>query len=263
MAIKAVFFDIDGTLVPLGASGMPYDTRHALEELRRNGIKVFVCSGRPMKFITNLGDMRFDGYVTATGSVCLLGDGKTEIYSHHIDSGDISRFCDYMKQHPDASFAVAPADGNFYVTSINERMRNIINLIHLPDLPIHSVDADEKVVQMMGFMSLQEAADTRLFDSVLTHCTPASWSPLFFDILPADSNKARGIDHMLSHFRIPLSESMTFGDGGNDIPMLRHAAIGVAMGNASPDVKRSADYVTTDSDKGGVTAALRHFHLIS
>ncbi len=67
---------------------------------------------------------------------------------------------------------------------------------------------------------------------------------------------------MISHFGIDLSETMAFGDGGNDIGMLRHVALGVAMGNAAPEVKASADFVTTDVTDNGVENALRHFRLI-
>lgn len=55
---------------------------------------------------------------------------------------------------------------------------------------------------------------------------------------------------------------MAFGDGGNDIGMLRHVAIGVAMGNADESVKEAADYVTTADTDHGVVNAFRHFGLI-
>ena len=55
---------------------------------------------------------------------------------------------------------------------------------------------------------------------------------------------------------------MAFGDGGNDLEMLRHAAIGIAMGNADDDVKQAADYVTNDVDDEGVFKALQHFGLV-
>ena len=55
---------------------------------------------------------------------------------------------------------------------------------------------------------------------------------------------------------------MAFGDGGNDISMLKTAAIGVAMGNANDEVKDAADYITTSVDEDGIQNALRHFGLI-
>ena len=55
---------------------------------------------------------------------------------------------------------------------------------------------------------------------------------------------------------------MAFGDGGNDIDMLKHVGYGVAMGNAADDVKQAADYVTTEIDNDGIAHALKHFGLI-
>ena len=55
---------------------------------------------------------------------------------------------------------------------------------------------------------------------------------------------------------------MAFGDGGNDISMLRHAGIGVAMGNATDEVKAAANYTTTAVDEDGILNALVHFGVI-
>ena len=55
---------------------------------------------------------------------------------------------------------------------------------------------------------------------------------------------------------------MAFGDGENDIEMLKFAGIGVAMGNAKEKTKEAADYVTDTVENHGVLKALRHFELI-
>jgi len=67
---------------------------------------------------------------------------------------------------------------------------------------------------------------------------------------------------MLEYFRIPLNECVAFGDGGNDVAMLEHAGIGVAMGNAEDDVKQYADYVTDSVDEDGIFKALEHLNII-
>ncbi|MNT54226.1 putative bifunctional phosphatase/peptidyl-prolyl cis-trans isomerase [compost metagenome] len=55
---------------------------------------------------------------------------------------------------------------------------------------------------------------------------------------------------------------MSFGDGGNDITMLAHTQVGIAMGNANPEVKEIADYITDDVDSNGIWNALKHFGVI-
>lgn len=67
---------------------------------------------------------------------------------------------------------------------------------------------------------------------------------------------------MADYLGFDISETMAFGDGGNDRPMLCAAGIGVAMGNAVDEVKAHADYVTSTVDEDGVWNALRHFDII-
>ncbi|MGD1320209.1 HAD hydrolase family protein [Chryseobacterium sp. 2R14A] len=71
------------------------------------------------------------------------------------------------------------------------------------------------------------------------------------------------MEYFCEHFKIDVSETMAFGDGGNDISMLKFMKIGVAMVNAGENVKEIADFVTEEVDNHGVQAALLHFGLLS
>ena len=88
------------------------------------------------------------------------------------------------------------------------------------------------------------------------------WHPLFADIINKGTSKSRGIDEVIKHYGIKLEETMAFGDGGNDINMLEHAGIGVAMDNASDKVKAASDYITSSVDDNGIINALRHFNIL-
>ena len=68
--IKALFFDIDGTLVSFNTHTIPQSTLNAIAELRKKGIKLFISTGRPRVAIDNLGNLEFDGYITMNGSYC-------------------------------------------------------------------------------------------------------------------------------------------------------------------------------------------------
>jgi len=70
------------------------------------------------------------------------------------------------------------------------------------------------------------------------------------------TNKATGIDEICKYYGIDISETMAFGDGGNDIAMLKHAGVGVAMGNASDEVKGYADMITDSVDDDGIAKIL-------
>ncbi len=79
MKIKAIFFDIDGTLVPFGDRDVPAEVKKAIKTMRSKGIKVFIATGRHAAWIDNLGDMEFDGYVTVNGGMCIASDKPSYI----------------------------------------------------------------------------------------------------------------------------------------------------------------------------------------
>ena len=93
-------------------------------------------------------------------------------------------------------------------------------------------------------------------------CVSSRWSPLMADINMRGVTKASGMDVFLRHYGIDRSRSMAFGDGGNDVEMIRHAGVGVALGNAVDAAKRAADYVTATVDDDGVLRALQHYEVL-
>ena len=116
-----------------------------------------------------------------------------------------------------------------------------------------------EIFQMTPFITLEQEKEIL---PQLPDCESGRWFPAFADITAKGNTKQKGIDEIINHFGIRLEETMAFGDGGNDVSMLRHAAIGVAMGNAVDEVKEHANYITTSVDEDGVANAHKHFSII-
>ncbi len=261
--IKALFFDIDGTLVPFGAQEPSAEVIEVLASVRRKGIKVFIATGRHISWIDNLGALETDGFVTANGSLCLEADKKTVIYKHCIPSDDMDRMIDFAAVS-DMPIVAIPDDGGIIINKEDEnvaRIKEMLNMPYVRTAPLDTIRGKE-IVQLMAFGSEQARVHSGLFDKVLLGCEATSWNPYFCDIIPKGSDKSVGIDCMLERHGLLLCQTMAFGDGGNDMGMLRHANIGIAMGNAEEQVKSIADYVTTAVDDHGVVNALRHFGLL-
>lgn len=257
--IKAIFFDIDGTLVSFRTHTVPESTRKALKQLRTQGIKLFIATGRPKLLIDNLDGLEFDGYITLNGAYCFTADLR-EIYKGSIPHSDIEQLVAYSKNH---DYPFVFVQGNeWFITHVNADVEEISRLIAIPVPPARPVEEalQADIFQTMGYF--KPDADEEIFQQVLPHCEPMRWHPLFADIIARGNSKSRGIDEVIAYYGIRLEETMAFGDGGNDIPMLKHAGIGVAMGNAAPEIQAVADYVTTSVDDDGILHALQHFQVL-
>ena len=256
--IKALFFDIDGTLVSFQTHRLQDSTIQAFAEARRKGIKLFIATGRQLHAIDNLGTEVFDGYVTLNGSLCYASNDQI-IYRNPIPDEDIRSLIDFMRVHPfPCGFVEADRISMNYTNEITERLYAQINFPQQPVRPLEEI-LDKTVYQLIAFFTKEE--EPEIMPS-LPHCTAPRWSPAFADVVVKGSDKGLGVQKILEHFQIDPSEAMTFGDGGNDIPMFKDVAVGVAMGNAVDSVKQAADYVTTSVDEDGVYRALKHFHVI-
>ena len=151
-----------------------------------------------------------------------------------------------------------------FVTEVNDRVQAVSDLIEIPVPPVVSIEEarGKDILQIMGYFTAEEEKETDIFGKVLTHCEPMRWYPLFADIIARGNSKSHGIDQMLAYYGIDLKDTMAFGDGGNDIPMLKHVGMGIAMGNAAPHIQAAADYITTSVDEEGIMQALKHFHIL-
>ncbi len=81
------------------------------------------------------------------------------------------------------------------------------------------------------------------------------------EIVPLGTSKATGVDEIARPLEIASEEVVAFGDMPNDLPMLRWAGHGVAMGNAHPDVLAAADEVTAPNSDDGVGRVLERWWL--
>ena len=263
MEIKAIFFDIDGTLVPFGDHRPPQEVIEAITALRARGIKVFVATGRHAVWIDNLDGIEFDGFVTANGSMCVESDRTTVTYSHPIAHEDVERLMN-AKADLDLEFCLVAEDGENILTGINKNVKDVCSLINIPPIPVRPIESicHKPIVQMMAFGEPEKWSSPLLYSDVLKSCSPTSWNPYFCDIIPKGSSKSKGIAKMLEIHGISRDNTMAFGDGDNDITMLEYCNVGVGMGNGSETVKAAADYITDDCRDHGIINALTHFGIL-
>lgn len=262
--IKALFFDIDGTLVSFKTHEIPASTIEALVAAKAKGIYIFISTGRAKVLITNIGVLQqcglIDGYVTMNGAYCFVGDEV--IYKNAIPTSDVKTLTAYCTQRNIP--CIAASENEICACQPDERIHRIFHehlkvTTPLPARPVEEMIRKSPIYQLTPFITKEEEQDIA---ASIPHSEIGRWHPAFADITAKGCTKQRGIDEIIRHFNIRREETMAFGDGGNDISMLRHAGIGIAMDNANADVKASADYITTSVDDNGIANALKHFGII-
>ena len=259
---KALFFDIDGTLVSFQTHVIPASTIEALTLAHEKGIQIFIATGRPTLIINNLGELQsrglIDGYITMNGGYCYVGDEI--VYKSCIPDEDVQIIADFCRKNNFPCIFVGEHDAS--VCQPDETLRYIFyKHLGVKEFPEEDFEkaTQRDVYQITPFFNPEQEKEVL---PLVTHGECGRWHPAFVDITAKGNTKQNGIDQFIQRFGFKLEETMAFGDGGNDIGMLRHAGIGIAMGNANEDVKASADYVTASVDEDGIYKALKHFGII-
>lgn len=260
--IRAIFFDIDGTLVSFNTHRVSDTTVEALAELRRRGIKVILATGRLISQTEVVSRITFDGYITLNGCCCLEADGKTVISQTTIPQCDLDAIVDYLEDNGQPFPCSFMDEHKNSINYVDERVQEVWDHIALPTPPVENPREIIKRNIYQVNIYVDEVDEKPIVEGLLKHCDSTRWHPLFADVNLRGVSKQQGVDTLLNHFGISREEAMAFGDGGNDVSMLGHVRWGVAMGNAVDSAKEVAAYVTDTVDDDGICKALRHFGLI-
>ncbi len=269
--IKAVFFDIDGTLLDHDhGSVMPPSTLASLKALRKRGVKLYIASGRDASMLGAVRDIfPFDGYIASNGQNILDGTGPYPTPTHRQE--DILGLLELAKDHW-MSIMISEREDIFPAADDepNRRMYRWLGR-EMPPLYDPARLGEHPVVQFTVCLSPgvvsgpqgQELMDRgRELLKGLSGVEVTSAGGGILDCIPKGGGKEKGIALVCERLGIRREDTMVFGDGPNDARMLRWAGVGVAMGNGSPTAKEAADYVTTHVGKDGVKNALLHFGVL-
>ena len=265
-----LFFDVDGTLTSFDPDDMTdkdfsavrpsQAVVEAFHRLRDAGHKAFICTGRPLWLIADsLRALDPAGIVAMAGATlevdgrvvhedCFDEDIVEELARRVADAGIEALF-----EANAATFSMEPVGverpfliGTHVVHSVEEmrvdgRLRVGKVCLNAPNLA--------RVANDDGFIG-------RNFELCNTGGENRELSPKGID-------KGVGVARALEYLgRSGNARTFGFGDSGNDLGMLAAVETAVAMGNAMPEVKAVADYVTDDVAHDGTVTAMKHFGLI-
>ena len=237
---KFFFFDIDGTLTTPLTNDYPDSTREAIKELKDNGHFVAIATGR----------MQADAWevAKALGICAAVSDGGNEGLPledciRTLSEIDSERF----------PFAVCPenkkmrvATSDLYLSRVKDRYyETVVD----PSFDFRKVDTIHKIFVACTKDDLPE---------IPLHTLPHVWFRKD-NMLIEPVHKERGIFEVMKRYNLSDEDVVVFGDGMNDRSMFRDEWFSIAMGNAKPQLKEKAKYITKRADDDGIYYACKKF----
>ena len=270
--MKALFFDLDGTLLDSGKR-IPASAAEALMAARAKNVKVFVCTGRSLRVEKMLGwttEMQlFDGGVYCNGA-CICLNGETRYV--FIEPEAVRAVLDEVSRHEGVHTSLngEGAEHAFNFTPPESMM----GPWGMKPEDIHPLDdaAISHCTKMLIFyrelVNSTRKLPEELYPRLLQRCGDQATMYLTdqgatIQVVSRESSKREGIERVRKTLGIAPEELAVFGDDLNDLEMISAYPVSIAMGNAVEEVKAAAKYETLPNDEGGIAYALHNIlHII-
>lgn len=255
--IQAVFFDIDGTYYDQVTHTIPLSNIAMVHRLSQAGYKVGLATARPFATVKNLPvleGVKWDGIVSAGGQE-VYNERYERIHLNSFDKCELDEIFAIAKAHNFPVYAVGDTD---FFTMDAPILRSFCEKFHLSCDRIHPY-RDEDVL----LITLLMGADFR-YEPYYSHMHNVRIDYTGgdnTDLFPKAVTKPSGIHQLMTYWGLPEHDYMAFGDSGSDIEMMKDAAYGVAMGNASAACKSAADAICGYSHEDGIARFLADFLL--
>ena len=256
--IRAVFLDFDGTVYSHVTNGIPRSTIEAVRKLKEKGILVFLCSGRALPEMDDfdISELDPDGMILTNGLMA-VGRNNEIIYDMPCEGELKEKLIEAFKRKKIPMYFCTM--DQMFLNFLSDIVIRVQDAVSSSIPPIKEYEG-ETFYMASAFIDNEESYEEMM--SLIDIAEITYWHEGAVDIVPKGISKPLGINRILEKYSIPLEASLAIGDGENDADMLRHCAIGIAMGNSCKEAKEAADYVTSDIDADGIWLALKHYGII-
>ncbi|MBC2312871.1 HAD family phosphatase [Listeria welshimeri] len=276
MTTQAIILDIDGTLLNDDKKISP-ETKKALITAQQNGVKLILASGRPTTgmhlYAEQLEMKKYHGLlVSYNGAKVVDCQTKEELFNQTLTIAEGKAVLEHMKQFEVK--VMIDKDDYMYVNNVYDcyipykgEEINIIQyesrggnfkLCEKEDL---TAFLDYRINKILtagdpDYMQKNYQAMMAPFKNALNCVFTADF---YFEFTAKNIDKAKALDTVLTPMGIHAENIIAFGDGHNDITMVKYAGTGIAMDNAVPELKAVANSITLSNNKDGIAHVLNNF----
>lgn len=260
MKYQVIVLDLDGTLTNSKKEITP-PTRDALIEIQQNGKKVVLASGRPINGVAPLAEelylKKYGGFMLSfNGARITRCSDNAIIYNKVIPQEVIRPIYEAVKEYPGLDLIsytdkviLSGIKSNEYTEK--EASINSMDICPVEDFPA-ALDFPVNKMLIPGEPSILEDLMPKLQKQYHGLLNIYRSEPFFLEIMPQNIDKAHSLQKLLNSIGLTADSMICCGDGFNDLSMIEYAGLGVAMENAQPVVKESADFITKSNDEDGI-----------
>ncbi len=269
--IKAVFVDVDGTLLTSKQTVDPA-TIESIRKVKEKGILFGLATGRDATSCEKLIETHWNlsglvDLIVGTSGAALLDNIQHTYTSSYPLSGElVASIIDHFNDLP-VNFCI-PDQGVLVGPKDDDLLRGLAKADNVP----YRVEDYSTYLPSKDHGKLMIICDPNDMDTVIqrgsTFHNDAFRSQglktcaILYEYMDSRVSKTSGIEQILKPYGLTMENVMVFGDEDNDIDMLTHAAIGIVMANGSTNAKKAADEITDSNDDNGIKNALnRYFSL--
>lgn len=261
---KALFFDIDGTLLTDKTKELPKSASEALKRARDAGHLVFINSGRTRCLMKEIEEnIPVDGYLCGCGTYIEIG-GRVALHQM-ISAGRRFEIQKLILKHNLDGILEGP-EGCFVQTG-QSRMKQIEHVKSVVDLSgaLFSADWTKEPAVFDKFCVLADDKSdiTGFLKTLEPDLSAIDRGHGLYECVPAGFNKATAMKYILDYFRIPWEESYAFGDSMNDLAMIKYACNSVIMGSHDKALEEYASFITKDVEDDGIAYAFEKLNILS
>jgi Cof subfamily protein (haloacid dehalogenase superfamily) len=263
--VKLVIADVDGTLVTHDKILTPRAIDSVMK-MRDAGILFAVTSGRPPRGMAMLIDpLKMDEPLAAfNGGVIIQPDLKTVLRQNVLSPDVVKQAVRLILDHKLDVWIYT--DTTWFVRDVNAphvaREQWTVKFPPVVTGDLNSlVDNMAKIVGVSDDLDLVARCEKDVQQACGANASAARSQPYYLDVTHPKANKGEVVLAMSDLLKIPAQQIATIGDMPNDVLMFVKSGVSIAMGNASPEVQKSATYVTTSSEDEGFANAMEKFVL--
>lgn len=269
MNIQLIAIDVDGTLLN-PQHQVTQAVKGAIAAARDKGVRVVLATGRPylgvQKYLRELNMQSSSDYcITNNGSLVQNIASGEYILRETLSFDD---YCYFEAMARELGVHFHAFDFNTLYTADKDISKYTIQEVFLNgvELKYRAVSEMDKSlrfpkVMMVDEPALLDNAIARIPEQAFARFTIMKSADHYLEILSKQADKGVGVKMLAEHLGIAQENIMALGDQSNDSAMIRYAGLGVAMGNAIPELKVIAQYITGTNVENGVAQAIERFVL--